>query len=104
MCDWEAKNATLTSSFLTVGGNCAYDFTCLGFILFISDAQYITCKMQNCSEASQNKPFPGYIDHNSLIVQDDYVFVQVQSNLLFILSFYILLCSVTSLCIHMHMY
>ncbi|XP_031453634.1 VPS10 domain-containing receptor SorCS1-like [Phasianus colchicus] len=42
-------------------------------------AQYITCKMQNCSEASQNKPFPGYIDHNSLIVQDDYVFVQVTS-------------------------
>eukprot|EP00076_Gallus_gallus_P042029 XP_025007567.1 VPS10 domain-containing receptor SorCS1 isoform X5 [Gallus gallus] len=42
-------------------------------------AQYITCKMQNCSEASQNKPFPGYIDHNSLIVQDDYVFVQLTS-------------------------
>ncbi|XP_032301410.1 VPS10 domain-containing receptor SorCS1 isoform X3 [Coturnix japonica] len=42
-------------------------------------AQYITCKMQNCSEAAQNKPFPGYIDHNSLIVQDDYVFVQLTS-------------------------
>uniref|UniRef100_A0A8B9DMU8 VPS10 domain-containing receptor SorCS1 n=1 Tax=Anser cygnoides TaxID=8845 RepID=A0A8B9DMU8_ANSCY len=40
-------------------------------------AQYITCKMQNCSEATRSKPFPGYIDHNSLIVQDDYVFVQV---------------------------
>ncbi|XP_042646331.1 VPS10 domain-containing receptor SorCS1 isoform X2 [Tyto alba] len=42
-------------------------------------AQYITCKMQNCSEASRSKPFPGYIDHNSLIVQDDYVFVQLTS-------------------------
>lgn len=26
------KNASLTSSFSTLGGNCAYDFTCLGFI------------------------------------------------------------------------
>uniref|UniRef100_A0A8B9DR10 VPS10 domain-containing receptor SorCS1 n=1 Tax=Anser cygnoides TaxID=8845 RepID=A0A8B9DR10_ANSCY len=42
-------------------------------------AQYITCKMQNCSEATRSKPFPGYIDHNSLIVQDDYVFVQLTS-------------------------
>ncbi|KAJ7403073.1 VPS10 domain-containing receptor SorCS1 [Pitangus sulphuratus] len=40
-------------------------------------AQYITCKMQNCSEATRSKPFPGYIDHNSLIVQGDYVFVQI---------------------------
>lgn len=33
ICDWEAKkNASLTSSFLTVGGNCAYEFTCLVFI------------------------------------------------------------------------
>ncbi|XP_069467857.1 VPS10 domain-containing receptor SorCS1-like isoform X3 [Ambystoma mexicanum] len=42
-------------------------------------AQYITCRMQNCSEAGRNKPFPGYIDPNSLIVQDDYVFVQLTS-------------------------
>ncbi|XP_051475063.1 VPS10 domain-containing receptor SorCS1 isoform X1 [Apus apus] len=42
-------------------------------------AQYVTCKMQNCSEATRSKPFPGYIDHNSLIVQDDYVFVQLTS-------------------------
>ena len=33
--------------------------------------------MQNCTEANRNKPFPGYIDPDSLIVQDDYVFVQV---------------------------
>ncbi|XP_069095531.1 VPS10 domain-containing receptor SorCS1-like isoform X2 [Pleurodeles waltl] len=42
-------------------------------------AQYINCRMQNCSEAGRNKPFPGYIDPNSLIVQDDYVFVQLTS-------------------------
>lgn len=34
--------------------------------------------MQNCTEANRNKPFPGYIDPDSLIVQDDYVFVQVR--------------------------
>nr|XP_033799116.1 VPS10 domain-containing receptor SorCS1-like [Geotrypetes seraphini] len=43
------------------------------------DAQYITCRMQNCSEAGRSRPFPGYIDPNSLIVQDDYVFVQLTS-------------------------
>ncbi|KAJ6669087.1 hypothetical protein lerEdw1_007896 [Lerista edwardsae] len=42
-------------------------------------AQYITCRMQNCSEAVRSKPFPGYIDSDSLIVQDDYVFVQLTS-------------------------
>jgi len=35
--------------------------------------------MQNCTEANRNKPFPGYIDPDSLIVQDDYVFVQLTS-------------------------
>lgn len=39
---------------------------------------YLTCRMQNCTEANRNKPFPGYIDPDSLIVQDDYVFVQVR--------------------------
>ncbi|GCC21284.1 hypothetical protein chiPu_0019751, partial [Chiloscyllium punctatum] len=42
-------------------------------------AQYVTCRIQNCSEAASSKPFPGYIDHNSLVVQDDYVFAQVTS-------------------------
>ncbi|XP_059586176.1 VPS10 domain-containing receptor SorCS1 isoform X3 [Alligator mississippiensis] len=42
-------------------------------------AQYITCRVQNCTEATRSKPFPGYIDPNSLIVQDDYVFVQLTS-------------------------
>uniref|UniRef100_A0A8D0BPK6 Sortilin related VPS10 domain containing receptor 1 n=1 Tax=Salvator merianae TaxID=96440 RepID=A0A8D0BPK6_SALMN len=45
----------------------------------IADAQYVTCRMQNCSEAVRSKPFPGYIDTDSLIVQDDYVFVQLTS-------------------------
>ncbi|XP_059955825.1 VPS10 domain-containing receptor SorCS1 isoform X4 [Mesoplodon densirostris] len=42
-------------------------------------SQYLTCRMQNCTEASRNRPFPGYIDPDSLIVQDDYVFVQLTS-------------------------
>uniref|UniRef100_A0A8C3IM14 Sortilin related VPS10 domain containing receptor 1 n=1 Tax=Chrysemys picta bellii TaxID=8478 RepID=A0A8C3IM14_CHRPI len=37
--------------------------------------RYITCRMQNCTEATRSKPFPGYIDPDSLIVQDDYVFL-----------------------------
>ncbi|KAL2102379.1 hypothetical protein ACEWY4_001547 [Coilia grayii] len=41
------------------------------------EALYITCKLQNCSEGNKGKPFPGYIDPNSLVVQDEYVFVQV---------------------------
>ncbi|XP_026788198.3 VPS10 domain-containing receptor SorCS1 [Pangasianodon hypophthalmus] len=47
----------------------------------ISDTQalYITCKLQNCTEANKGKPFPGYIDPNSLVVQDEYVFVQVST-------------------------
>lgn len=43
------------------------------------DSQYLTCRMQNCTDANRNKPFPGYIDPDSLIVQDDYVFVQVRN-------------------------
>uniref|UniRef100_A0A803K046 PKD domain-containing protein n=1 Tax=Xenopus tropicalis TaxID=8364 RepID=A0A803K046_XENTR len=42
-------------------------------------AQYIVCRMSNCSEAARGKPFAGYIDPNSLIVQDEYVFVQLTS-------------------------
>ncbi|KAG2462726.1 SORC3 protein, partial [Polypterus senegalus] len=41
-----------------------------------ASAQYITCKLQNCTEANKGKPFPGHIDPNSLVVQDEYVFVQ----------------------------
>uniref|UniRef100_A0AAZ3SDJ6 PKD domain-containing protein n=1 Tax=Oncorhynchus tshawytscha TaxID=74940 RepID=A0AAZ3SDJ6_ONCTS len=42
-------------------------------------ALYVTCKLQNCTEANKGKPFPGYIDPNSLVVQDEYVFVQVST-------------------------
>uniref|UniRef100_A0A8C9TDQ3 Sortilin related VPS10 domain containing receptor 1 n=1 Tax=Scleropages formosus TaxID=113540 RepID=A0A8C9TDQ3_SCLFO len=45
----------------------------------IAGAQYVTCKVQNCTEANKGKPFPGYIDPNSLVVQDEYVFVQVST-------------------------
>uniref|UniRef100_A0A7N6AFT4 PKD domain-containing protein n=1 Tax=Anabas testudineus TaxID=64144 RepID=A0A7N6AFT4_ANATE len=41
------------------------------------EALYVTCKLQNCTDANKGKPFPGYIDPNSLVVQDEYVFVQV---------------------------
>ncbi|XP_061645237.1 VPS10 domain-containing receptor SorCS1-like isoform X2 [Phyllopteryx taeniolatus] len=40
-------------------------------------SQYITCKLQNCSEGNKGKPFPGFIIPNSLVVQDEYVFIQV---------------------------
>ncbi|XP_032380284.1 VPS10 domain-containing receptor SorCS1 isoform X1 [Etheostoma spectabile] len=47
----------------------------------ISEGQalYVTCKLQNCTDANKGKPFPGYIDPNSLVVQDEYVFVQVSA-------------------------
>uniref|UniRef100_H2LAD1 VPS10 domain-containing receptor SorCS2 n=1 Tax=Oryzias latipes TaxID=8090 RepID=H2LAD1_ORYLA len=47
----------------------------------ISEGQalYVTCKLQNCTDSNKGKPFPGYIDPNSLVVQDEYVFVQVST-------------------------
>ncbi|XP_035258745.1 VPS10 domain-containing receptor SorCS3 isoform X1 [Anguilla anguilla] len=39
--------------------------------------QYVMCRVQGCSESSRNHPFPGYIDSNSLVIQDSYVFIQV---------------------------
>lgn len=86
-----SKSATSANRFMTVGRICTQDLMCIVFVLFLSDAQYITCKMQNCSEATRSKPFPGYIDHNSLIVQGDYVFVQVQNTLLSYLFYYFIL-------------
>uniref|UniRef100_A0A8C1UGC8 PKD domain-containing protein n=1 Tax=Cyprinus carpio TaxID=7962 RepID=A0A8C1UGC8_CYPCA len=38
---------------------------------------YVTCRAQACSESSRTYPFSGYIETNSLVVQDEYVFVQV---------------------------
>ncbi|XP_041738172.1 VPS10 domain-containing receptor SorCS3-like isoform X2 [Coregonus clupeaformis] len=40
-------------------------------------AQYVTCRAQRCTESNRQYLFPGHIDQNSLVVQDDYVFVQV---------------------------
>uniref|UniRef100_A0A8C2K2D6 VPS10 domain-containing receptor SorCS2 n=1 Tax=Cyprinus carpio TaxID=7962 RepID=A0A8C2K2D6_CYPCA len=40
-----------------------------------TQALYVTCKLQNCTDANKGKPFPGYIDPNSLVVQDEYVFI-----------------------------
>ncbi|KAK6293648.1 hypothetical protein J4Q44_G00359740 [Coregonus suidteri] len=39
-------------------------------------SQYITCKLQNCTEANKGRPFPGFISPDSLVVQDQYVFIQ----------------------------
>ncbi|XP_075997838.1 VPS10 domain-containing receptor SorCS1-like [Genypterus blacodes] len=40
-------------------------------------SQYITCKLQNCSDANKGRPFPGFIVPDTLVVQDEYVFIQV---------------------------
>uniref|UniRef100_A0A4W6CS98 Sortilin related VPS10 domain containing receptor 3 n=1 Tax=Lates calcarifer TaxID=8187 RepID=A0A4W6CS98_LATCA len=44
------------------------------------NVQYVTCKAQMCTEANRNYPFPGYIDISSLVVQDDYIFIQVPTS------------------------
>ncbi|KAF3825357.1 hypothetical protein GH733_005991 [Mirounga leonina] len=41
--------------------------------------RYVTCQIHNCSEKTLTAPFPGPIDHNSLTVQDDYIFFQTTS-------------------------
>lgn len=48
---------------------------CVSF--WVTDVQYVTCRAQMCTEANRNYPFPGYIDISSLVVQDDYIFIQV---------------------------
>lgn len=56
-------------------------FSVVIFLVLISclptGSQYITCKLQNCSDGNKGKPFPGFIIPNSLVVQDEYVFIQV---------------------------
>ncbi|KAF7216643.1 VPS10 domain-containing receptor SorCS3 isoform X1 [Nothobranchius furzeri] len=44
------------------------------------NVQYVTCRAQTCTEANRNYPFPGYIDISSLVVQDDYIFIQVPTS------------------------
>uniref|UniRef100_A0A8C6SCG3 Sortilin-related VPS10 domain containing receptor 2 n=1 Tax=Neogobius melanostomus TaxID=47308 RepID=A0A8C6SCG3_9GOBI len=38
---------------------------------------YVTCLIQNCSDKMVTAQFLGKIDHNSLLVQDSYIFVKV---------------------------
>uniref|UniRef100_A0A3Q3F8J5 Sortilin-related VPS10 domain containing receptor 2 n=1 Tax=Labrus bergylta TaxID=56723 RepID=A0A3Q3F8J5_9LABR len=38
---------------------------------------YVTCLIQNCSDKMVTAQFLGKIDHNSLLVQDGYIFVKV---------------------------
>uniref|UniRef100_A0A6Q2WX62 VPS10 domain-containing protein n=1 Tax=Esox lucius TaxID=8010 RepID=A0A6Q2WX62_ESOLU len=45
--------------------------------LIPDSAQYAKCRAQRCTESNKQYLFPEDIDTNSLVVQDDYVFVQV---------------------------
>lgn len=40
-------------------------------------AQYVKCRAPRCTEADRQYLFPGHVDTNSLVVQDEYVFTQV---------------------------
>ncbi|XP_073337972.1 VPS10 domain-containing receptor SorCS3 [Pagrus major] len=40
-------------------------------------AQYVKCRAPRCTEANRQYLFPGHVDTNSLVVQDEYVFTQV---------------------------
>uniref|UniRef100_A0A4X2LXU4 Sortilin related VPS10 domain containing receptor 2 n=1 Tax=Vombatus ursinus TaxID=29139 RepID=A0A4X2LXU4_VOMUR len=42
--------------------------------LFSPGFRYVTCQSQNCSDRTPTIPFASSIDHNSLTVQDDYIF------------------------------
>uniref|UniRef100_A0AAV2LL28 VPS10 domain-containing protein n=1 Tax=Knipowitschia caucasica TaxID=637954 RepID=A0AAV2LL28_KNICA len=44
------------------------------------NVQYVTCRALVCSEANREFPFHGFVDINSLIVQDDYIFIQVPTS------------------------
>ncbi|XP_066241388.1 VPS10 domain-containing receptor SorCS2 [Saccopteryx leptura] len=41
--------------------------------------RYVTCHIHNCSNETLTERFPGPIDHRSLIVQDDYIFLKATS-------------------------
>lgn len=43
----------------------------------ISDAHYLTCRIQECAETTRSGPFVRSIDISSLVVQDEYIFIQV---------------------------
>ncbi|KAK1793385.1 hypothetical protein P4O66_011767, partial [Electrophorus voltai] len=39
--------------------------------------QYVTCRAQRCPDGSRQYPFSSQIDTNSLVVQDEYIFLQL---------------------------
>lgn len=49
----------------------------IDFRLPFQGAQYVKCRAQRCTEANRQYLFPGHVDTNSLVVQDEYVFTQV---------------------------
>lgn len=51
-------------------------FWLISFCLF-PGAQYVKCRAQRCTEGNRQYLFPGHVDTNSLVVQDEYVFTQV---------------------------
>lgn len=46
----------------------------------VSDAHYLTCRIQECAETTRSGPFARSIDISSLVVQDEYIFIQVSRN------------------------
>ncbi|KAM5271298.1 VPS10 domain-containing receptor SorCS2 [Ctenodactylus gundi] len=38
--------------------------------------RYVTCHVHNCSDMALATPFPGPVDHGSLVVQDEYMFLK----------------------------
>lgn len=51
-------------------------FWLISFRLF-PGAQYVKCRAQRCTDGNRQYLFPGHVDTNSLVVQDEYVFTQV---------------------------
>uniref|UniRef100_A0A8C4HX30 Sortilin related VPS10 domain containing receptor 3b n=1 Tax=Dicentrarchus labrax TaxID=13489 RepID=A0A8C4HX30_DICLA len=49
-------------------------------------AQYVKCRAQRCTEGNRQYLFPGHVDTNSLVVQDEYVFTQALSEDMHIIS------------------
>lgn len=43
-----------------------------------ADTHYLTCRIQECSETKRSGPFSRSIDVSSLVVQDEYIFIQVR--------------------------
>lgn len=43
----------------------------------VADTHYLTCRIQECSETKRSGPFSRSIDVSSLVVQDEYIFIQV---------------------------